>query len=155
MNWSAGILLYRYKNQILEVFLVHPGGPYFRKKNDGWWTVPKGEVLGEETPIETALREFEEETGHVPEGDPVELKPIKQKGGKTVACWAIPGDLDPDELRSNTFEIEWPPRSGKRQAFPEIDQGAWYNLSEASEKINVMQRAFLEELQHRLDAKNK
>jgi predicted NUDIX family NTP pyrophosphohydrolase len=155
MNWSAGILLYRFKDHIPEVFLVHPGGPYFRNKNDGWWTVPKGEISGDETAIETALREFEEETGHVPKGDPVELKPIKQKGGKTVACWAIQGDLDPDELQSNTFEIEWPPRSGKRQVFPEIDQGAWYTLAEAREKINVMQSAFLDELQDLLHDKNK
>lgn len=146
MNLSAGILLYRTKEGRTEVFLVHPGGPFFSKKDLGWWTVPKGEVMPSETPFQTARREFEEETGHKPEGPAVELKPIKQKGGKTVRCWAIQGDLDPLRLTSNTFELEWPPKSGKRQKFPEIDKGAWFDLPAAYEKINNMQCSFLDEL---------
>lgn len=146
MKQSAGILLYRKHNDQLEVFLVHPGGPFFRNKDEGWWTIPKGEPLGAEGLFETAIREFQEETGYLPEGDTIPLTPITQKGGKKVYCWAMPGNLHPDYLRSNTFELEWPPKSGKRVAFAEIDKGAWFTVEQAEKKINQMQYSFIEEL---------
>jgi predicted NUDIX family NTP pyrophosphohydrolase len=150
MKRSAGILLYRLVNNLPEVFLVHPGGPFFRNKDEGFWTVPKGEPVGEEELIETAFREFEEETGVLPKGKPTPLLPIVQKGGKEVNCWALEGDLDPSLLVSNTFELEWPPKSGNFSSFPEIDRGAWFSLTEARKKINQMQVSFLEELANML-----
>jgi predicted NUDIX family NTP pyrophosphohydrolase len=146
MKQSAGILLYKFKDQQLEVFLVHPGGPFFRNKDAGFWTIPKGENEQEETLLKTALREFQEETGQLPIGHPVQLTSITQKGGKKVSCWALEGDIDPDNLVSNTFNLEWPPKSGKTQAFAEIDKAAWFGLEEAKKKINQMQISFLEEL---------
>ncbi|MDB5022215.1 MAG: hydrolase [Pedobacter sp.] len=148
MKQSAGILLYRFKDQRTEIFLVHPGGPFFKNKDAGAWTIPKGEPEGEEPLMQTALREFREETSYLPEGFPIELHPITQKGGKRVTCWAIEGDLDPDHLISNTFDLEWPPKSGRIQAFPEIDKGAWFSLEEAAKKINQMQISFIEELRN-------
>lgn len=150
MKQSAGILLYRIRKNQPEVFLVHPGGPFFKNKDAGFWTIPKGEPEAEEPLFQTALREFREETGFLPDGDTIELTPITQKGGKWVSCWAIEGDLDPEHLKSNTFEIEWPPRSGKMKSFPEIDKGEWFSLEEASEKINQMQISFLQELRNAL-----
>ena len=150
MKQSAGILLYRIRNKQLEVFLVHPGGPFFKNKDAGSWTIPKGEPESEELLFQTALREFREETGFLPDGQPRELMPIIQKAGKRVSCWAMEGDLDPEQLRSNTFEIEWPPKSGKMKAFPEIDKGEWFSLEEASKKINQMQISFLQELRNAL-----
>ncbi|WP_316826176.1 NUDIX hydrolase [Pedobacter miscanthi] len=146
MKQSAGILLFKKTGESLEFFLVHPGGPFFVRKDEGFWTVPKGEPDGEEQPLIAAIREFEEETGKTLSGEFIELTPIVQKGGKKVLCWAIAGDLDPENLVSNTFEIEWPPRSGKMQSFAEIDKAAWFNYNQAVKYINEKQIAFLDEL---------
>lgn len=143
---SAGILLYRIKEGEAEVLLVHPGGPFFRNKDKGSWTVPKGELLPGEEVLPAALREFKEETGYLPEGDFVQLKSVVQKGGKEVLCWAVSGDFDASSITSNTFPLEWPPKSGKIVDFPEIDQARWFSLTEAAEFINEKQRAFLKEL---------
>lgn len=145
MKQSAGILLFR-KTTDTEFFLVHPGGPFFRKKHEGWWTIPKGELLPNEQPLEAAIREFKEETGYELSGPFKELNPVIQKGGKQVLCWAVEGNVDADAIKSNTFEIEWPPKTGKRQSFPEIDEAGWFGLEEASRLINERQSAFLHEL---------
>lgn len=144
MKQSAGILLYRLYQEQLQFFLVHPGGPFFQKKDEGYWTIPKGEVQDGEAMLAAAIREFEEETGHVPQGPFKELGFIKQKGGKQVFCWAAIGELDVATLKSNTFELEWPPRSGKMKTFPEIDKSGWFEMEEACRLINEMQRSFLE-----------
>lgn len=146
MKQSAGILLFRKLKNDIEFFLVHPGGPYFTKKNEGWWTVPKGEINTDEDPLAAAIREFEEETGYLPSGEFIPLSPIRQKGGKEVKCWAIEGDLNPASLQSNTFDLEWPPRSGQMKSFPEIDKGNWFSYQEACILINEKQIAFLQEL---------
>lgn len=143
---SAGILLYRINGAEVEVLLVHPGGPFFRSKDKGSWTVPKGELLAGEAALTAAVREFKEETGYVPDGDFIQLKPIVQKGGKEVLCWAVKGDLDPAAIISNTFPLEWPPKSGKMVDFPEIDQARWFSLTNAADYINERQRDFLDEL---------
>lgn len=143
---SAGILLYRKTAQGLQVFLVHPGGPFFKNKDDGSWSVPKGEYLPDEDPLAAAKREFREETGHEVSGNFIALSPIKQKGGKTVQAWAVEGNIDPQKIKSNTFEIEWPPRSGRKQTFDEIDRGEWFDISTAKIKINPAQAAFIDEL---------
>ena len=144
MKRSAGILLYKINNSNeIAFFLVHPGGPFFAKKDNGFWTIPKGEIEPGEDPLNTAKREFEEETGTKPTGSVISLGEIKQKGGKVVEAWAVKGDLDITGIRSNTFEIEWPPKSGKRKLFPEIDKAAWFDLEEAKEKINEAQSVFL------------
>lgn len=143
---SAGILLYRYQDYIIEVLLVHPGGPFWAKKDAGAWTIPKGEFDDSETPEAAARREFEEETGHAPTGKLVPLKPIKQKSGKIVHAFACAGQLDVNKIRSNPFSIEWPPHSGKQQSFPEIDQAAWYPLEAAREKLLPAQLPLLDEL---------
>lgn len=148
---SAGILLYRRRDSTLEVFLVHPGGPFWRKKDAGAWSIPKGELDGQEDPLNAANREFKEETGVALEGDFVELTPVKQPGGKVVHAWAIEGDCDAASIRSNTFSLEWPPRSGKRQEFPEVDRAQWFPLAQAKEKILKGQLALLNELQQRTD----
>lgn len=150
MKQSAGILLYRNTGSETEFFLVHPGGPYFAKKNEGWWTIPKGELQPLEEPLDCAVREFKEETGYLPQGPFIALKPIIQKGGKKVVCWAAAGNLDPDTITSNTFEIEWPPRSGKMKEFPEIDKARWFAFEEAILFINERQVSLLEELKERL-----
>lgn len=145
---SAGILLYRKIHKTLEVLLVFPGGPFFSLKKDaGKWTVPKGEFTEEEAPLHAAIREMEEETGFRPEGDFIELTPIKQKGGKIVHCWALESDLDVSAIISNTFELEWPPRSGKKKSYPEIAEAAWFTIKAAKEKINERQLPLLEALQ--------
>ena len=146
MKRSAGILLYRNTGPETEFFLVHPGGPFFAKKNEGWWTIPKGELLPDELPLDCAIREFEEETGHKPQPPFTELEPITQKGGKKVLCFAAKGDLDADGITSNTFTIEWPPRSGKMKDFPEIDKAGWFAFAEAKILINERQADFLEEV---------
>ncbi|SEN32402.1 Predicted NTP pyrophosphohydrolase, NUDIX family [bacterium A37T11] len=146
MKLSAGILLYRKRLGFLEFFLVHPGGPFFAKKDKGWWTIPKGEVMAAESAYEAALREFEEETGHRPIGEMLELAPITQKGGKEVRCWAVQGDLNIDTFVSNTFKLEWPPRSGIIKSFPEVDKAGWFDYLEAKQLINDRQAAFLEEV---------
>jgi len=146
MKQSAGILLYKKLEGQLLFFLVHPGGPFFAKKNEGWWTVPKGELLPEELPLDAAMREFEEETGYKPSPPFLELQPITQKAGKQVLCWAAVGDLDAATITCNTFEIEWPPKSGKMKAFAEVDKAGWFTYDEAKLLINERQVAFLDEL---------
>jgi predicted NUDIX family NTP pyrophosphohydrolase len=146
---SAGLLLYRYKN-ILEVFLVHPGGPLWKNKDETAWSIPKGEFDENEEPLQAAIREFLEETGIPVLGKFIELKPVIQKGGKKVFAWALEKDIDTATIQSNHFEMEWPPRSGKHQSFPEIDRGGWFTIDEARKKINVKQAALIEELQKKL-----
>jgi len=143
---SAGILLYKKANGQPLFFLVHPGGPFFKNKDLGSWTIPKGEYLDDEEALAAAKREFAEETGMNITGDFKALKPIKQKSGKTVHAWAVEGDIDADTILSNTFEIEWPPRSGKLQTFPEIDRAGWFNYETAKEKINPAQVELLDEV---------
>ena len=143
---SAGLLLYRKHNSTLEVFLVHPGGPFWAKKDDGAWSIPKGEIAEDEDPLATAKREFYEETGVQIGGDFVALTPVKQAGGKTVYAWAIEADCDAAAIKSNMFSIEWPPRSGKRQEFPEVDRASWFSFDEAKKKILKGQLGLLEEL---------
>jgi len=145
---SAGLLLYRRSAAGLEVFLVHPGGPFFARRDDGWWTVPKGLVGAGEDPLDAARREFAEETSFVPpqETDYLDLGTVKQRAGKVVRAWAVEGDCEPELLRSNTFELEWPPRSGKKRAFPEIDRGAFFTLDAARRKILPAQTPFLDRL---------
>lgn len=146
LRQSAGILLHRHGGSGPEVFLVHPGGPFWAKKDEGAWTIPKGEFSADEEALEAALREFEEEVGFRPDGPFRALPPVRQSGGKTVYCWLAEGDCDPSMLSSNTFEMEWPPRSGRRQSFPEIDRGEWFSLEEAARRINRAQAAFLTEV---------
>jgi len=143
---SAGILLYRIVDGQLQVFLVHPGGPFFKNKDDSSWSIPKGEFTDDENPLDAAKREFLEETGQIINGNFIELTPIQQKGGKTVHAWAVEGDIDHETIVSNTFEIEWPPRSGKKQSFPEIDRAAWFDLETAKVKINAAQAGLIDEL---------
>ena len=143
---SAGLLLYRRGARGLEVLLVHPGGPVWRAKDQGAWSLAKGEIDPGEEPAACALREFEEETGTRLEGVPVPLGEVRQAGGKTVVGFALEGDLDADAIRSITFELEWPPRSGRRQSYPEVDRAAWFTLDEAREKLNAAQAAFLDRL---------
>jgi predicted NUDIX family NTP pyrophosphohydrolase len=143
---SAGILMYRLRNSTLEVLLVHPGGPYWAKKDLGAWSIPKGEFEGGEDRLSAAKREFQEETGCLPEGNFIVLTPRKQPGGKVVHAWAVRGDCDVKAIVSNTFSMEWPPRSGKRQEFPEVDRAEWFTMEVAKEKILKGQVGFLEEL---------
>jgi predicted NUDIX family NTP pyrophosphohydrolase len=143
---SAGILVYRFEKNVLKVFLVHPGGPFWKNKDAGAWTIPKGEFAEDESPLEAAVREVKEETGHVISGNFIELGSIRQKNGKRVFAWAIEGDLDANNITSNHFEIEWPPRSGKKASFPEVDRAAWFSLADAKEKILPSQWPLLEEL---------
>lgn len=146
MRVSAGILLYR-QVPALEVLIAHPGGPFWAKRDDGVWTIPKGEVDPGEELLVTAKREFTEEIGIAcPVGDAVELGSIVQKAGKEVVAWALEGDLDPDEMMSNTFTMEWPPRSGLSTEFPEIDRVAWVTPAEARQKLNPAQTAFVDRL---------
>ena len=144
---SAGLLLYRRRGGALEVFLVHPGGPFWAKKDAGAWSIPKGETDPEEDHLAAARREFAEETGLQADGRFLPLTPIRQSGGKIVHAFALEGDFDPSTIQSNSFEIEWPPRSGRKRSFPEIDRAAWLSLDEARQKINPAQRALLDELQ--------
>ena len=139
--------MFRRPKEGLQVLLVHPGGPFFQKKDDGAWTIPKGEITEGEDLLTRARIEFEEELGVVPSGHWIELGNIKQKGGKTVHAWAFEGDLKEDfKLKSNTFELEWPPRSGKTQEFPEVDKAQFFSFDEARRKINPAQVAFLDRL---------
>lgn len=147
---SAGILLYRFRGGVPEVFLVHPGGPYWTNKDEGAWSIPKGEFDDGDDALAAARREFEEETGQRIDGDFVALTPQKQKSGKVVHAWAVEGDVDAAAIVSNTFTVEWPPRSGKRQAFPEVDRAAWLELGAARAKILAGQRGFLDELKQQL-----
>ena len=145
---SAGILLFREVEGLVEVLLVHPGGPFWARKDDGAWSIPKGEVAGGETPLDTAARELHEELGTPPDtdGDMTPLTPRRQAGGKLVHAWAVRGEFDPESLQSQTFEMEWPPRSGRRQSFPEVDRAAWFPIPDAYRKINGAQTGFLDEL---------
>ncbi len=142
---SAGLLLFR-RHSTLEIFLVHPGGPFFAKKDAGAWTIPKGEFTDEELALDAAQREFLEETGFPARGPFLTLGTVKQSGGKIVYAWACEGDLDAEKIASNTFSIEWPPGSGKQRTFPEIDRAAWFSVSAAAEKMNAAQAVFLERL---------
>jgi predicted NUDIX family NTP pyrophosphohydrolase len=148
---SAGLLLYRRRNNAIEVFLAHPGGPFWAKKDLGAWTIPKGEYEPDEEPIAAARREFKEETGFNPEGNFLDLGTVTQGSGKIVFAWAIQGDLDPEKLVSNFCQVEWPPRSRKMIDIPEVDRGAWYSLEEAREKIFTSQVPFLDRLIERLE----
>jgi predicted NUDIX family NTP pyrophosphohydrolase len=139
--------MYRKRNSSIEVFLVHPGGPIWAKKDLGSWTVPKGEYGDDEDPLDAARREFLEETSFSASGEFIELGLVRQKSGKTVIAWAFEGDCDPAQLVSNTCQIEWPPRSGRRLEIPEIDRGRWYGLDEAREYIRAEQGEFLDRLE--------
>ena len=149
---SAGLILYRIRNGQLQVFLVHPGGPYWAHKDLGYWTIPKGEYVNTEDPLDAAKREFHEETGFAAGGVFMELGEIKQGGGKVVTAWAFEGDCDPADLISNFCEIEWPPRSRKRLEIPEVDRGEWFSISAAQEHILSSQRPLLERLSVRLQS---
>jgi len=142
---SAGLLLFR-RRHTLEVLLAHPGGPYWRKKDDGAWTIPKGELQESEDPYLAAQREFAEETGFRPQGKPLSLGSLRQAGGKRVYAWAIEEDWDPSSLASNHFSMEWPPRSGRIVQFPEIDRAQWFDLATARRKILKSQSEFLDRL---------
>jgi len=144
---SAGILIYRFASGVLEVFLVHPGGPFWAKRDQGSWSVPKGEVDEGAGLLETAQREFREETGLPIEGEFIELTPLRQPSGKLVHAWAVNGEIDTSRVESNTFSMEWPPHSGKQQQFPEVDRAQWFAMPEAFEKLLPGQRGFLEELE--------
>ncbi len=143
---SAGVLLFRRRGGSVEVLLVHPGGPFFAKKDAGAWTIPKGEADAGEALLDVARREFLEETGFAIEGKFIELTPIKQKGGKVVHAWAVEGDIDAEAIRSNTFTLQWPPKSGRMATFPEVDRAAFFDMQTAREKINPAQVALLDEL---------
>jgi predicted NUDIX family NTP pyrophosphohydrolase len=143
---SAGILLYRMQAGTLEIFLVHPGGPFWARRNQGAWSIPKGEYEAVENPLAAAQREFTEETGSTVKGPFHPLRPVTQRGGKLISAWATEGNLDPAQIRSNLFSMEWPPKSGCMQSFPEVDRGAWFSLSEARSMILEGQRPLLEEL---------
>lgn len=147
---SAGLLLYRLSNREPEVFLVHPGGPYWAKKDEGAWSIPKGEYAEGEEPLTAARREFQEETGVCPHGEAILLGTVRQPGGKLVTAFALEGDLDPTAIKSNTFTMEWPPRSGRVRSFPEVDRAEWFGKEEAERKILRGQRPILEALWERL-----
>ncbi|HTM93424.1 MAG TPA: NUDIX domain-containing protein [Flavisolibacter sp.] len=151
MRTSAGILLYRKKSNFIEVFLVHPGGPFWRGKEKGAWSIPKGEFTEGEDPLSVAKREFNEETGQTIDGNFVELTPIKQKGGKMVYAWAVEGDADAETIVSNTFKTEWPYKSGKWITIPEVDKAGWFSTEEAKEKINPAQAELIADLIERLE----
>lgn len=140
---SAGIVLYRKRQGILEVFLVHPGGPYWAHKDNGAWSIPKGEYQQAEEALQAAQREFLEETGVAVDGPFLALAPVRQPSGKIISAWAVEGDLDPALLRSNTFPLEWPPKSGVTQSFPEVDRGGWFSLEDARAKLTPGQRPLL------------
>lgn len=148
---TAGILVFRRKPH-LEVFLVHNGGPFFAKRDNGFWTIPKGTPEADEDLFVTAQREFQEETGMpLPEGKLIEMGKVRQVNNKEVTVWAVEGDLDPSKLKSNTFEMEWPRGSGKQQAFPEIDKGGWFDLKEGAVKLNAGQAELLIRLAEMFD----
>lgn len=151
---SAGLLLYRKNTGSLEVFLVHPGGPFWVKKDLGAWSIPKGEYADGEEPLDAARREFEEETGFRAPAGGEALGELKQAGGKMVTAWAAEGDFDPSRLVSNTCEIEWPPHSGRKIEIPEVDRAAWFSLPEARQRILQSQLPFLERLEAALGVRN-
>jgi predicted NUDIX family NTP pyrophosphohydrolase len=147
---SAGILLYKKANNELLIYLIHPGGPFFKNKDEGVWSLPKGEFEDDEEPLTAAKREFEEETGQTIDGDFFALGTIKQKSGKIVHAWAVEGNAKDGEVISNLFEMEWPPRSGKKQSFHEVDRAAWFTVKIAKQKINPAQIPLIDNLIHLL-----
>jgi predicted NUDIX family NTP pyrophosphohydrolase len=147
---SAGLLLYRGQPGLMEVMLVHPGGPLWASKDDGAWSIPKGEFDDGEDPLSAAKREFEEETGTAPIGNFIALDPVRQPSGKLVYAWAVRGDFDPAALKSNVFSMEWPPRPGRRQEFAEVDRAAWFSEAVAMRKLLKGQRPFLAQLRAKL-----
>ena len=147
---SAGLLMYRKSGSSVEIFLVHPGGPFWAKKEEGVWSIPKGLVDPGEDKLEAAKREFAEETSVIPSGPFLELGQIRQKSGKQVYAWACEGNCDPPSIKSNTFTLEWPPRSGRMSEFPEIDRGEFFATAEALRKINPRQAEFVNRLKDRL-----
>ena len=147
---SAGVLLYRLRQGVPEVFLVHPGGPFWAKKDAGAWSIPKGEAAPGEDLLARAQREFTEETSFVLSGEFRSLAPIRQSGGKIVHAWAVEGDCDAAAIKSNSFDLEWPPRSGRVQAFPEVDRAQWFGLAAARDKINPAQHGLIDELERLL-----
>lgn len=150
---SAGILWYRVKDDVLQVFLIHPGGPFWRNKNAGTWSIPKGEFEEGEDPLQAAKREMQEETGidtnnnGLKNSEFIKLNPVRQKSGKTVFAWAAQGDFDASQLTSNTFELEWPPKSGKKGIFPEVDKGEWFTIEEAKKAILAYQLPLIIQLE--------
>lgn len=146
MKESAGILLYRIKQKELQVLLAHLGGPFWKKKDKRAWSIPKGELEKEENRLDAAIREVKEETGWTVTGKFILLNPVRQKAGKVVHAWAVAADYDEKTLKSNSFDIEWPPRSGKKQSFPELDKADWFKIAEAKEKIHAYQLDLLEQL---------
>jgi predicted NUDIX family NTP pyrophosphohydrolase len=148
---TAGVLLYRLRNSAPEVFLVHPGGPFWAKKDLGAWSIPKGEFDEDEEPLNAAKREFQEETGFSMEGNFIGLAPRKQRSGKVIYAWALEGNCDAEAIKSNLFSIEWPPRSGNRREYPEVDRAGWFELELAKRKIVPGQIGFLEELQRMIN----
>jgi predicted NUDIX family NTP pyrophosphohydrolase len=147
---SAGILLFRNVSGCFEVLLVHPGGPFWVKKDEGAWSIPKGEFEEDEDPLKAAMREFEEEIGTTLNGERIPLNPVQQPGGKIVYAWAMKGEFDPARLKSNKFQMEWPPKSGRKREFPEVDRAEWLSIETAKCKILKGQIPFLMELQEKL-----
>lgn len=152
MKQSAGILVYKFIDKTIFFFLVHPGGPFWKNKDLESWSIPKGEFNNEEDPLEAAKREFQEETGVKVEGDFIELEYVKLKSGKIVHAWAVEFDLDESLIKSNDFEIEWPPKSGKFQSFPEIDRAEWFQTADALKKINPAQADFIIQMVSKISA---
>jgi len=148
---SAGILLYRFTKKILEVLIVHPGGPFWAKKDLGVWSIPKGELNDNENPLDAALREFLEEMGEEISGNFIPMTPIKQSNGKIIYAFALEHDFDALKIKSNMFTMEWPPKSGKQQAFPEIDRGEWFDFTTSKQKLNEYQAAIVDELAKKLN----
>jgi predicted NUDIX family NTP pyrophosphohydrolase len=148
---SAGLMMYRRRNGRLEVFLVHPGGPFWAKKDLGAWSISKGEYAEGERPVDAAKREFQEETGFAADGSFFELGTVQQAGGKVVSAWAVEGDCDPAALISNRFQMEWPPRSGRMIEIPEVDRGGWFSIDDAREHILKSQAPFLDRLSRMLE----
>jgi len=147
---SAGILMYRFREGKLQVFLVHPGGPFWARKDRAAWSIPKGEIDESEDPLEAAKREFQEETGMPVTGDFINLGEVKQPGRKIIYVWAVEGDCDPAAIKSNTFEMQWPPKSGKYKSFPEVDRAGWFSLGEAREKLHKGQIVLVDRLAEKL-----
>ncbi len=145
---SAGLLLFRRVAADIEVLLVHPGGPYWATKDEGAWSIPKGEFDQNEDPLDAARREFTEETGFAASGEIIQLETVRQPNGKFVHAWAIQGDFDPARLQSNTFSLEWPPKSGRQEQFPEVDRAVWFSMGAAKRKILKGQVPFLKQLQN-------
>ena len=147
---TAGVLVYRRSAGVLEVFLVHPGGPFWAKRDRGAWSIPKGEVGEGEDMLQTAKREFREETGLPIDGDFIALTPLRQSGGKVVHAWAVQGEIDASRVKSNKFSLEWPPKSGAQHQFPEIDKAEWFAIPEARERLLPGQHGFLAELERKV-----